>query len=225
MNLWIPLTVLGSLLLLAKEIPQKRIRKVLDNNQREKIKKYGTNNFGLTFNNWTIVGIRGGLPNDKGIISTNSNENDEWNDTIVLIKGDVSKAFQATLDPGKKWIDTPLNAKGTFRISEGLYFYSPGLHDGRKAFRAASKVKGIRDSFKDGKWDSNDIIVEEKYAGEFGVNIHAMYRAGKVNGNSAGCTVLKHGWTSPDWIEFRDTLYNSFQNRIPYLVVNASRIV
>ncbi|PJZ37400.1 hypothetical protein CH354_10085 [Leptospira levettii] len=201
---------------------QRRIRKVIDPKQRERIKSFIANQYNVNFNEWVVVGIRGGLPNDNGIIIQNSNANDEWNDTIIRIKNDTALAYQGTLDAGKKWIDAPMNPKGTFRIGEGLHYFGPGLHDNKPAFRAMSKLYGSRDSNKDGKWTASDLQVTESYPGEFGVNIHAMYRDGKVHGNSAGCIVLRHFWNSSDWNEFKTSLYKL--QKFPVVILPAERI-
>lgn len=218
--------VIGGLGLIALFGFQKnnKVAKMLNDTSRQRVKKVLSDKYGLDFKNWVIVGIRGALPNEKGNLVLNENQTNEWNDTIVIIKGTESKSYQATVDPGLTWLKNPmkgLEKLGTGRQEPGLMSVSIALIKGAPAF-LINELKIRRDSNHDYRFDSSDTVYEgSKSNGYF---IHARYASGNVNQNSAGCAVLNHSWNSAEWKEFYKTLSESGQTKIPYVLIEGKNL-
>jgi hypothetical protein len=181
-----------------------------------KLKKYLKDKYKLNSTQWTIVGIRG-FDYVDGKFVQNSDEIDQFNDTVLIMKGTEVRAYRATLDPGLTWILRPMaGILGAARLEEGCYMYQRGKHKGHDAFIQAGKVTIRRDKNKDKKWTMD----EEQESGFFGIHIHARFSAGKVGSNSAGCTVIDSLWDQKPWNEFKTLLYSSNQTLYPYAVIN-----
>lgn len=101
--------------------------------------------------------------------------------------------FPITTDPGKYWLENPLNVKGTAILVPGQYkdTYAIGLHQGKyEALKQQKPVKVWRDNNNDDKLDFGGAIHE----GIFGINIHrsnAKSESSVVEKWSAGCQVFK----------------------------------
>jgi hypothetical protein len=212
---------LGILYLLLSE---KKVGKMIRKEDIEKIKSFGKRTYGLSFDKPTLIGIRGALPDENGKLILNGNEINLWNDSLVVITKDNSYFFQGTVDPGRYYMDNPMNSLGTARIEPGLYEMANGFHGltthGKKypAFVPYKDLLVRRDGNKDKVFDRND----KTYKGKFGVNIHAMFSDGEVERNSAGCTVVKAKWGSPTWKQF----YNLLSPSAPfkYMVVDGKEL-
>lgn len=193
----------------------------LNTEEIKRLKNYGSA-FGLKFDKWTLLAIRGATLTEQGTIKQNKNVLNEWNDLFVLIKGNEAKAWKGTTDPGKKYSVNPKVSAGAFRILPGLYYYQSGLHDGKDAFVSASPISGLRDTNKDLIWDSNDKVYTDSVGNRFWINLHASYTGKFVDGTSAGCMALYHGWKSSEWKEFRDTLKGEYgKAKFPVLVLES----
>jgi hypothetical protein len=95
-------------------------------------------------------------------------------------------AWPCSVDPGRHFLASPVNAKGTAIIAPGQYrgAYALGLHRGRPALVQVGPVTVHRDG-------DRDDVLEPGGAGEtglFAINIHDDAGAGAEA--SAGCTVL-----------------------------------
>lgn len=132
-----------------------------------------------------------------GIRSTNdvANSFDDW---LYLIYRDDTGDFQVhefpiTTDPGKYWLENPMNVKGTAILVPGQYrgSHEIGLHQGKyEALRQKKPLKVWRDQTKDAKLDKGGEIHE----GIFGINIHrsnASSQSQVVEKWSAGCQVFQ----------------------------------
>lgn len=125
-----------------------------------------------------------------------SEENLEW----------VCDVWEVTTDPGKYWLEHPMNANGTAILVPGHYLeaYSLGKHQGKyEAICQRGPVLVWRDNNKDDTLDY--MAAEDGVAGIYGINIHRSnpysesYLVGKW---SAGCQVFKR---IADFEEFMDT--------------------
>lgn len=104
--------------------------------------------------------------------------------------------FDATTDPGKKWLANPMSGKGCAVMVPGQYkeAYALGRHgksNGGKGYTAGRQQKPIpvyRDNNKDSKHDMKADSIE---IGIFYTNIHHGWSASTVGSNSAGCQVIK----------------------------------
>ncbi len=132
-----------------------------------------------------------------GIRSQETQAN-SFDDSFYLIYPDEDnhrkvEAFPITTDPGKYWLENPINAKGTAILVPNQYknTYTIGLHGGKyKALVQQQPVKVWRDNTKDTVLDS----FGEIYEGFFGINIHrsnAKSESFQVDKWSAGCQVFK----------------------------------
>lgn len=134
-----------------------------------------------------IVGVR-----------ANNATSDGFDDSInVFYKDDNGSwkftSYTATTDPGKKYLNTPINPHGTAILKPGQYINSHklGLHRGQyTALTQQGKVTVIRDTNKDSTLDFNSSKEESGY---FGINVHHATDSGiskTVGGWSAGCQVF-----------------------------------
>lgn len=190
--------------------------------QIEKLKKYAREVYGVKFNkNYVLIGVRGF--NVSGL--KNSDEVDQFNDSLLVVNETSSSIFRCTMDPGLDWIRKPMAAvsgKGTARIQEGLYVYQRGLHRGIEAFTQASMVLVRRDQNRNAVWEE----FEPSEKGWFAINIHPKLRNSKnVSTNSAGCTVIDSLEKEKEWIHFKTMLYDSSQLRFPYIVIDQSTAI
>ena len=190
----------------------------------EILKNYGKSKYKLTFDKPTLIGIRGALPDEGGKLSRNDNKHNEWNDSLIVITKDNSAYFRGTIDPGNYYLNKPMNSLGTARTEPGLYQYKKGFHGKSKyghdypAFIPHSNIVVKRDGNRDKIFDSKD----KNFVGKFGINIHAKFRNGGVEANSAGCTVVDALWESETWKLFYNLLKN--EDHFDYLVIDAKEI-
>ncbi|NER13716.1 hypothetical protein GWK08_09720 [Leptobacterium flavescens] len=142
----------------------------------------------------------GDQPYNANIIGIRSNNDiaNSFDDWLYLIYRNESLAqqifeFPVTTDPGKYWLENPLNVNGTAVLVPGQYrgAYEIGLHQGKyEALRQKGKVKVWRDNTGDDRIDKGGQV----YEGVFGINIHrsnAQNESYIVEKWSAGCTVFK----------------------------------
>lgn len=109
----------------------------------------------------------------------------------------VSNRYQITTDPGKYWLQNPINPKGTAVLKPDQYrgTWQIGKHQGKyEALVQRKSVKVYRDNNKDDIIDYNSMstMVDEGY---FGINIHRSNpydQSYAVNKWSAGCQVFKN---------------------------------
>lgn len=135
---------------------------------------------------YNIVYIEGasadGTPNKD---STNL-----WNDRRIVIEiaygtPKILGNWIGTTEPGKYYIDNPLNAQGAARIAFGQYqAWQVGTHKDHEALLQVKPITVYRDRNKDGfrTGDPTD-------KGLFGINQHWGYDMAEVGRASAGCLV------------------------------------
>jgi len=165
--------------------------------------------------NVNIVGIRGENPGtnafDDFITMTYRNEKGEW----------IFHKWPATTDPGKYWLNHPLNTKGTAVLVPGQYRGSHmiGLHKGYEALVQKRPLKVYRDNNQDNVIDLDPKTVEE---GIFGINIHRsnpFTESYYVDKWSAGCQVFKR---VDDFLAFMSicrVAAESFGNSFTYTLI------
>jgi hypothetical protein len=117
-----------------------------------------------------------------------------FNDLIGLIYKDHGNSwnmmcYQATTDPGKYWLENPMNVQGTAILQPGqiLGAFKTGLHhDEYRALVQNVPFKVWRDNNKDSEYDH---FTED--VGMFGINLHhAGQNSIQVDKWSAGCQVI-----------------------------------
>ena len=122
---------------------------------------------------------------------------------IVMYRANVAsleimaqRQYKVTTDPGKYWLENPMNPKGTAILMPGQYrsTWKIGKHQNNyEALVQRKPVKVWRDNNKDDIIDYNNIelLSDEGY---FGINIHRSNPYTEsyiVNRWSAGCQVFK----------------------------------
>ena len=105
----------------------------------------------------------------------------------------VVEVFQGTTDPGKYWLEHPMNKDGTAILVEGQYkgVYKIDKHRGKynALCQRLGKVTVFRDDDKDTK---HDLDPETEQSGYYGINIHKSNPYVKyVDKYSAGCQVFR----------------------------------
>ena len=143
--------------------------------------------------------------------------NNIYDDAIVSHVDGAIKIFTASVDPGKYFINHPMNPQGCARLKCGLWTYQIGEHHAHKALVQAEEV-GVDRLDKQGK------RVSEEH-GWFGINLHAGGPEYLVGRYSAGCQVIKCKETWKDeWLDFFTPIKVGVefygQKRIPYLLVD-----
>jgi hypothetical protein len=101
-----------------------------------------------------------------------------------------------TTRPGKKWLNSPINARGTAILVPGQYrsCYQIDLHNGKyeALCQRKGKVKVYRDNNLDDEFNYDPLSIEEGY---FGINCHkAGWSSDIVDGWSAGCQVDQYAF-------------------------------
>ena len=70
---------------------------------------------------WVIFGIRGCTPDGDGDLMENTQVFNKYDDTIGIINSEERKVYIGTVEPGKKYTVSPMNANGAFYLKNGLY--------------------------------------------------------------------------------------------------------
>lgn len=123
---------------------------------------------------------------------------DSFDDTINVFYARqdgawIFNSFQATTDPGKHWLQEPLNPAGAAILKPGQYkdAYQIGLHRGKyKALVQKKPVTVVRDADLNKELNFHSPIEQ---TGMFGINIHHALPYGVtkiVHKHSAGCQVF-----------------------------------
>lgn len=174
--------------------------------------------------NINIIGIRNS--------STGARVTNKFDDQIhVLYKNKdrwFHKSYNATTDPGKHWLTTLLNPRGTAILVPGQYrgAYQIGKHQGRyEALVQRKAVRVYRDNNLDMKYDKDPSTIQ---SGLFGINIHrasSSVVSKLVDKWSAGCQVI----ASPrDYSEFMNIVKQSAKiwgNSFTYTLIESKDIV
>ena len=139
--------------------------------------------------NLNLIGVR---RDNQG-----TNEFDDF--MLVLYREEelmIQKRYPITTDPGKYWLEHPMNPAGTAILIPNQYrsTWQLGKHQGKYEALVQRKKVGVwRDNNKDNVIDYNNItLISDK--GCFGINIHRSNpydQSYLVNRWSAGCQVFK----------------------------------
>ena len=168
-----------------------------------------------------LLGIRGYFL-AEGV----SGENDFgiYDDLLcVAINGKV-EAFRGSTDPGRYYLDNPLNDFGCAVLRLGLWNYRLGRHrDLYPAFIQSGEVTVDRVT-PDGK-------AVKRESGYFGINIHSGGPETHVGRYSAGCQIIwcPDGAWGDNWQAFyhpvATAMKASGQVEVPYLLVDSFKAV
>ena len=111
-------------------------------------------------------------------------------------KYEVVEIFQGTTDPGKYWLQHPMNSGGTATLVPGQYkAYKIDKHNGQ--YDAICQRRGKVKVYRDGNKDTiHDMDVESITEGFYGINLHhgSLKNFTYINKWSAGCQVVSMGF-------------------------------
>tara|TARA_R110000744_G_scaffold44498_3_gene99242 strand:- start:574 stop:1197 length:624 start_codon:yes stop_codon:yes gene_type:complete len=190
---------------------------IIRNIYERALNKKGHSFFESKSYNLNIIGVR-----------ASKNFTNLFDDAIVVIYKNakgwwVVDTYEATTDPGKDSLTSPLSKSGCAILVPGQYksTYKLDLHGGKylALCQRGGKVKVYRDNNRNKKYELNKNSIEE---GMFGINIHRSKRSGDtkyVNSFSAGCQVFKN---AKDYYEFIDTCQvaaDRFNNSFTYTLI------
>jgi hypothetical protein len=136
--------------------------------------------------------------------------------------------YKVTTDPGKHWMNHPMNTDGTAILVPGQYrsAYQIGKHQNRyMALVQRKPVKVYRDNDRDNEYDLDPRTIQ---SGLFGINIHRSNpytESYYVNKWSAGCQVFKR---IKDYNQFMGIMQNAasfWGNGFTYTLLNHRDII
>lgn len=163
-----------------------------------------------------LIGVRG-IENEDNYLGV-------YDDAIFrVIHKDITR-WEASTDPGRYWLQNPLNPKGCAKLREGLWWYEFGQHRGHAAL-IQSTVFEVERLSPDGKINCLD-------KGRFGINLHSGGpgdEAEDIGRWSAGCQIIKTPtpWDEK-WLDFfiplRDACEEVNQTYIPYLLITKKQL-
>lgn len=160
-----------------------------------------------------IIGIRNGKNQDQDI----------FNDVILLMIGENIYSFNGTTDPGKYWTENAAKewgVAGVAHLMEGWYprTYKIGPHMGEDALvQYGNAVTVWRDIDKDFNFNPEIDVIQSGY---FGINIHYTKNNPEHIGRwSAGCQVIHY---REDWIAFLKMVESSGPEWYNYLLINVN---
>jgi hypothetical protein len=166
--------------------------------------------------NLNIIGIR-----------SRDHKPNSFDDRMCVVfrdeQGWITRTWECTTEPGKYWLENPINVSGTAILVPGQYrgVYKIGKHQGKydALVQTGGRVKTYRDANKDDIIDA-DVATEEE--GYFGINIHkAGQHSTQIDKWSAGCQVFSH---STDFDEFMSICYAAkakWGNSFSYTLIEA----
>lgn len=188
-------------------------------NFKELLESLGYAYFTKGFYNLNIIGVRA----DKDNRVTN-----EFDDIIIVeystLTGSKQVMFSITTEPGRYYMEHPLNAKGTAILVPGQYrnCWVLGKHNGYTALCQVNPVRVYRDGNKDLIYDLNFSKID---TGLFGINIHrsSEYKTLQtVNMYSAGCQVFQSPKDYSKFINLCKEQMNRWGNKFTYTLLNES---
>lgn len=162
----------------------------------------------------SLLGIRGYKFNPG---EDNQNKIGIYDDSIISCIDGCIRIFPASVDPGKYYIQHPINPQGCAKLKCGLWHYVIGEHHTHKALVQAEEVTVDR-------LDRSGKRLGEDH-GYFGINLHSggpEYLVGKY---SAGCQIIRSSepWKN-EWLDFFTPISVGVefyrQKRIPYLLID-----
>lgn len=166
------------------------------------------------------------------IIGVRKNNNNKvtnlYDDVLVLIyntptQKNVRQVYNITTEPGKYYMQSPENRKGTAILVPGQYraTWQLGLHKGKyKALCQRKSVKVYRDGNNNNIYDLNPKTIDE---GIFGINIHRSNETRirtTVDMYSAGCQVFNNPKDFAAFIRFCEKQRELYSNNFTYTLIN-----
>jgi len=185
----------------------------------------------LQAKDYAFFGLENKSPYNVNIIGVRSDQDmfNKFDDALVVIYRDKKKnwevrSYSITTDPGKIWMEKPMNSKGCAILVPDQY---RGVYkiDGHGVTRYTAlcqrlgKVKVFRDANKDHVHDRDAGTITE---GNYGINIHRSRKYGEadeVDQYSAGCQVFKNTDDFNDFMKLIQKSADRFGNAFTYTLI------
>jgi len=160
--------------------------------------------------------------NHWGIRSSGGEFNDEFH-LFWKHEGNWSHLIhKGTTDPGKYYLENPLNEKGCAILPEGQYLggWELGRHKGAyDAWVQRKEVKVFRDNDRNAELDLNKLSDE----GWYGINhhrAHAELEVPKIGKYSAGCQARLNPYEYAEFISVSKKASVIWGNALSYTLIN-----
>ena len=181
---------------------------------------------------YAFFGLENKAAYNINIIGVRSDEDifNKFDDALVVIYRDTKKnwevrSYSITTDPGKIWLEKPMNSKGCAVLVPNQYrgVYKIDGH-GKTRYPALcqrlGEVEVYRDSDLNNEIDRDAGTIDK---GMFGINIHRSRKTGEadlVNSYSAGCQVFKNTTDFNDFMKLANKSSDKFGNSFTYTLLN-----
>jgi hypothetical protein len=181
---------------------------------------------------YAFFGLENKAAYNVNIIGVRSDEDifNKFDDALVVIYRDTKKnwevrSYSITTDPGKIWLEKPMNSKGCAVLVPNQYrgVYKIDGH-GKTRYPALcqrlGEVEVYRDSDLNNEIDRDAGTIDK---GMFGINIHRSRKTGEadlVNSYSAGCQVFKNTTDFNDFMKLANKSSDKFGNSFTYTLLN-----
>ena len=185
---------------------------------------------------YAFFGLENRAAYNVNIIGVRSDEDifNEFDDALVVIYRDKKKnwevrSYSITTDPGKIWMEKPMNSKGCAILVPDQYrgVYKIDGH-GKTRYEALCQRGGEVSVYRDANLDhEHDRDAGTITTGNYGINIHRSRSTGEselVNSYSAGCQVFKNASDFKDFMKLVNKSADKFGNSFTYSLLNEGDI-
>ena len=185
---------------------------------------------------YAFFGLENRAAYNVNIIGVRSDEDifNEFDDALVVIYRDRKKnwevrSYSITTDPGKIWMEKPMNSKGCAILVPDQYrgVYKIDGH-GKTRYEALCQRGGEVSVYRDANLDhEHDRDAGTITTGNYGINIHRSRSTGEselVNSYSAGCQVFKNASDFKDFMKLVNKSADKFGNSFTYSLLNEGDI-
>lgn len=185
---------------------------------------------------YAFFGLENKAAYNVNIIGVRSDEDifNKFDDALVVIYRDTKKnwevrSYSITTDPGKIWMEKPMNSKGCAILVPDQYrgVYKIDGH-GKTRYEALCQRGGEVSVYRDANLDhEHDRDAGTITTGNYGINIHRSRSTGEselVNSYSAGCQVFKNATDFKDFMKLVNKSADKFGNSFTYTLLNEGDI-
>jgi hypothetical protein len=185
---------------------------------------------------YAFFGLENKAAYNVNIIGVRSDEDifNEFDDALVVIYRDTRKnwevrSYSFTTDPGKIWMEKPMNSKGCAILVPNQYrgVYKIDGH-GKTRYPALCQRLGEVSVYRDADLDhEHDRDAGTITTGNYGINIHRSRSTGEadlVGAYSAGCQVFKTATDFNDFMKLVNKSADKFGNSFTYTLINEGDI-
>ena len=185
---------------------------------------------------YAFFGLENKAAYNVNIIGVRSDEDifNEFDDALVVIYRDTKKnwevrSYSITTDPGRIWMEKPMNSKGCAILVPDQYrgVYKIDGH-GKTRYEALCQRGGEVSVYRDANLNhEHDRDAGTITTGNYGINIHRSRSTGEaelVENYSAGCQVFKNTTDFKDFMKLVNKSADKFGNSFTYSLLNEGDI-